>query len=110
MARLAGIRVRRLITSVYIGSGILSAVAAIALAARLDSSQPSAGLGSELDAIAAVVSFQKRFCRYIRAIMPEKIEGTVNSGSGGLLLKPLKQLKMRNAVFIERDNLAIENR
>ena len=42
--------------------------------------------------------------------MPEKIEGTVNSGSGGLLLKPLKQLKMRNAVFIERDNLAIENR
>jgi ribose transport system permease protein len=55
VARLAGIRVRRLITSVYIGSGILSAVAAIALAARLDSSQPSAGLGSELDAIAAVV-------------------------------------------------------
>ena len=30
-------------------------MAAIALAARLDSSQPSAGLGSELDAIAAVV-------------------------------------------------------
>jgi ribose transport system permease protein len=42
-------------TWVYVGSGILSAVAAIVLASRLDSSQPSAGLGYELDAIAAVV-------------------------------------------------------
>ena len=55
VARLAGIRVRRLITWVYVGSGILSAVAGVVLASRLDSSQPSAGLGYELDAIAAVV-------------------------------------------------------
>jgi len=55
VARLAGIHVRRMITWVYVGSGILSAVAAIVMASRLDSSQPSAGLGYELDAIAAVV-------------------------------------------------------
>jgi ribose transport system permease protein len=55
VARLAGIRVRKLTTWVYVGSGILSAVAGIVLASRLDSSQPSAGLGYELDAIAAVV-------------------------------------------------------
>ena len=55
VARLAGIRVRRLTTWVYVGAGILSAVAGIVLASRLDSSQPSAGLGYELDAIAAVV-------------------------------------------------------
>jgi ribose transport system permease protein len=36
-------------------AGILSGVAGVVLAARLDSSQPSAGLGYELDAIAAVV-------------------------------------------------------
>jgi ribose transport system permease protein len=55
VARLAGIRVRQLTTWVYVGAGILSAVGGIALASRLDSSQPSAGLGYELDAIAAVV-------------------------------------------------------
>jgi ribose transport system permease protein len=55
VARLAGIHVQSMTTWVYIGSGILSAVAAIVLASRLDSSQPSAGLGYELDAIAAVV-------------------------------------------------------
>jgi ribose transport system permease protein len=55
VARLAGIRVRPLTVWVYVASGILSGVAAIALASRLDSSQPSAGLGYELDAIAAVV-------------------------------------------------------
>jgi ribose transport system permease protein len=55
VARLAGIRVRKLTTIVYVGAGMLSALAGVVLASRLDSSQPSAGLGYELDAIAAVV-------------------------------------------------------
>lgn len=55
VARLAGIRVRKLVMSVYALSGLLSGLAAIALACRLNSSQPSAGLGYELDTIAAVV-------------------------------------------------------
>jgi ribose transport system permease protein len=42
-------------TLVYVASGLLSGLAGIVLASRLDSSQPSAGLGYELDAIAAVV-------------------------------------------------------
>jgi ribose transport system permease protein len=55
VARLAGIRVRQMTTLVYVASGLLSGLAGIVLASRLDSSQPSAGLGYELDAIAAVV-------------------------------------------------------
>jgi ribose transport system permease protein len=55
VARLAGIHVATLTTAVYVVAGILSGVAGVVLAARLDSSQPSAGLGYELDAIAAVV-------------------------------------------------------
>jgi len=55
VARLAGIRVKPLVIATYVASGILSAIAAITLAARLNSSQPSAGLGYELDTIAAVV-------------------------------------------------------
>jgi ribose transport system permease protein len=55
VARLAGIPVKKWTVLVYMASGALSGVAAAALAARLDSSQPSAGLGYELDAIAAAV-------------------------------------------------------
>ena len=55
VARLAGIEVRKLTVAVYVTSGLLAGVAAAVMAARLDSSQPSAGLGYELDAIAAVV-------------------------------------------------------
>jgi ribose transport system permease protein len=55
VARLAGIPVRKMATWVYVTSGLLSGVAAIVMSSRLDSSQPSAGTGYELDAIAAVV-------------------------------------------------------
>jgi ribose transport system permease protein len=55
VARLAGIHVDGLTTLVYVVAGALSGIAGVVLAARLDSSQPSAGLGYELDAIAAVV-------------------------------------------------------
>ncbi len=55
VARLAGIKVKKLTVLVYVISGLLAATAGIILAARLDSSQPSAGLTYELDTIAAVV-------------------------------------------------------
>jgi ribose transport system permease protein len=55
VARLAGIRVRKLTMSVYALSGLLAGLASVALACRLNSSQPSAGTGYELDTIAAVV-------------------------------------------------------
>ncbi|WP_139738205.1 ABC transporter permease [Actinomyces wuliandei] len=55
VARLAGIQVRRVVTATYAIAGALAGVAGIILATRLDSSQPSAGTGLELDVIAAVV-------------------------------------------------------
>jgi ribose transport system permease protein len=55
VARLAGIKVKRVTTSVYVLSGLLAGLAGVVLAARLDSSQPSAAVGLELDVIAAVV-------------------------------------------------------
>ncbi|HEX8589353.1 ABC transporter permease [Pseudomonas sp.] len=55
VARLSGIKVRAVTLWVYAISGALAGIAAVTLAARLDSSQPSAGLSLELDAIAAVV-------------------------------------------------------
>lgn len=55
VARLAGINVRKITTMAYVWTGLLCGVAGIVLATRLDSSQPSAGTGLELDVIAAIV-------------------------------------------------------
>ena len=54
-ARLAGIRVRRVIASAYVLCGALAAAGGILLASRMNSGQPNAGLMLELDVIAAVV-------------------------------------------------------
>jgi ribose transport system permease protein len=54
-ASLSGVRVRLHKGAVYAISGALSGVTALLLVARLDSAQPIAGMGYELDAIAAVV-------------------------------------------------------
>jgi len=54
-ARYAGIRTHVYIVFVYALSGLLAALAGMLLVARLDSAQPTAGLGYEFDAIAAVV-------------------------------------------------------
>jgi ribose transport system permease protein len=55
VARLAGINVKLSTIGVYVVSGLLSGLAGIVLAARLDSVQPSSGFTYELDTIAAVV-------------------------------------------------------
>jgi ribose transport system permease protein len=55
VARLAGINVRLNTVMVYMMCALLSGLAGILLAARLDSVQPSSGVAYELDAIAAVV-------------------------------------------------------
>ena len=54
-ARLAGVKVKRITTSVYIIAGICAGLAGMIFAARVISAQPTAGTGYELDAIAAVV-------------------------------------------------------
>jgi ribose transport system permease protein len=54
-ARIAGVKVQRIVFSVYVLSGICVAIAAILLCGRLSSASPVAGNLLELDAIAAVV-------------------------------------------------------
>ena len=53
--RLSGVAVRFHKTMIYGVSGLMSAVAAVVLTARLNSAQPIAGMMYELDAIAATV-------------------------------------------------------
>ncbi|MGL4992382.1 MAG: ABC transporter permease [Sarcina sp.] len=54
-ARLSGINVVRTKMFAYMYCGLLCAIAGIVMAARINSGQPTAGNGYELDAIAAVV-------------------------------------------------------
>lgn len=54
-ARLAGINVKRVLTSVYVIAGACAGLAGVIFAARVVSAQPTAGTTYELDAIAAVV-------------------------------------------------------
>jgi ribose/xylose/arabinose/galactoside ABC-type transport system permease subunit len=54
-ARLAGIPVRRVELMAYVICGLLTGLGAIVLASRLGVADPLAGIGYELDAIAAVV-------------------------------------------------------
>ena len=54
-ARLSGVNVRRWKISVYTLCGAFAGLAGVLIAARLNSAQPSLGLGYELDAIAAAV-------------------------------------------------------
>lgn len=55
VAQLSGVNVAFVKTVVYALAGMLAALAGIILTARLESAQPTAGTGYELDAIAAVV-------------------------------------------------------
>jgi hypothetical protein len=52
-ARLSGIRTERLAFGTFVGMGALAALAGLVFAARLNTATPKAGLGFELDVIAA---------------------------------------------------------
>lgn len=54
-ARLSGINTKKVLTAVYTLGGLLAGFSGVIMASRLNSAQPTAGIGFELDAIAAVV-------------------------------------------------------
>src|SRR5690606_28149145 len=54
-AELSGLRVKKIKLAVYSIAGALAAIGGIIVTSRLDSAQPNAGAGYELDSIAAVV-------------------------------------------------------
>lgn len=54
-ARVAGVRVRLVLFSVYVISGLLAGLAGVILASRVTAGIPTTGTGYELNAIAAVV-------------------------------------------------------
>jgi ribose transport system permease protein len=94
-ARLAGIKVKQVTTGVYVLSGLLAGLAGVVLAARLDSSQPSAAVGLELDVIAAVViggaSLSGGVGRVPGTIVGVLIIGVLRNGLNLLSVSPFVQ-------------------
>ncbi len=112
-ALLTGLPVDRVKVAVYTLGGMLSAVAGLIVTARLDSAQPNAGLGYELDSIAAVViggtSLSGGRGSVIGTVLGCLIIGILNNGLFLLNVSPFWQQVVKGfvilaAVAIDRSN------
>jgi ribose transport system permease protein len=103
-ARLAGLSLNRIRVAVYTLAGTLSGVAALIVIARLDSAQPNAGLGYELDSIAAVViggtSLSGGRGSILGTVLGCLIIGVLNNGLFLLNVSPFWQLVIKGLVIL----------
>lgn len=110
--RLSGVRVPRIKVLVYAFSGLTSAIAAVVLTARLMSGQPNAGVGFELDAIAAVVmggtSISGGRGSVVGTLIGAMLLGVLNNGLNMVGVNPYVQNVIKGgiillAIYISRD-------
>lgn len=103
-SRLSGINTRRVKTIVYAISGLLAALSGIIITSRLNSAQPTAGQGAELDAIAAVVlggtSLSGGQGGITGTIIGALIIGILNNGLNLLNVSPFFQLIVKGVVIL----------
>jgi len=89
---------------VYIMSGVLAAVGGLITTARLDSAQPNAGMGYELDSIAAVViggtSLSGGKGSVLGTVLGALIIGVLNNGLVLLDVSPFWQLSIKGFVIL----------
>ncbi len=83
-AKLSGIRTERLTFFTFVNMGVLAALAGLIFAARLNTATPKAGLGFELDVIAACfiggASAYGGYGRVSGAVIGAMIMGVMNNG------------------------------
>jgi len=103
-ARLTGLNVDRIKLAVYALGGALSALAGLLVTARLDSAQPNAGLGYELDGIAAVViggtSLSGGRGSVVGTLLGCLIIGVLNNGLALLDVSPFWQQVIKGLVIL----------
>ncbi|OAA27218.1 ribose ABC transporter permease [Kosmotoga arenicorallina S304] len=102
--RLSGIKVIRYKITIYTISGLLSALSALILTARLNSAQPIFGTGYELDAIAAVVlggtSLAGGKGTIIGTLFGAMVMGVINNGMNLVNVSPFYQQAVKGAVIL----------
>jgi ribose transport system permease protein len=103
-AMLSGVNVGRLKVWVYTLGGGLAGIAGLLLTARLDSATPSAGIGYELDSIAAVViggtSFSGGRGSILGTVLGCLIIGVLNNGLVLLEVSPFWQQVIKGFVIL----------
>jgi ribose transport system permease protein len=103
-ARLSGISISRVKMIVYAIGGGLAAIGGVIVTSRLDSAQPNAGAGYELDAIAAVViggtSLNGGKGTITGTVIGAVIIGVLNNGLVLMNVSPFWQQVVKGAVIL----------
>lgn len=103
-ARLSGLPVNRYKLLAYTLSGFTAALAGVVLASRLMSGQPNAGIGFELDAIAAVVlggtSISGGRGSVIGTVIGAVTLGVLNNGLNLMSVSPYTQKILKGAIIL----------
>ena len=101
---IAGIKINRIKIFAYTVTGFLCGMAGAILTSRLNSAQPTAGTGYELDAIAAVVlggtSLSGGKGRIVGTIIGALIIGTLNNGLNILNVSSFYQQVVKGIVIL----------
>ena len=109
-ARLSGIKTQRLAFLTFVNMGVLAALAGLVFAARLNTATPKAGLGFELDVIAACfiggASASGGVGKVMGAVIGAFVMGVMNNGMSILGIgidyqQVIKGLVLLAAVFID---------
>ncbi|MBP1744224.1 MAG: ribose transporter permease [Firmicutes bacterium] len=103
-ARLSGISTNRIKSLVYVISGVTAAIAGIIVTSRIGSASPNAGVGFELDAIAAVVlggtSLAGGEGKVTGTIIGALIIGVLNNGLNLMGVSPFYQAIVKGLVIL----------
>lgn len=103
-ARVVGIKVKRLITGVYLASALIASLASLVLMSRVASAQPNAGVGMELDSIAAVLiggaSVSGGYGTVLGTVIGVFILGFINNGLNLLGVSGYYQFVFKGAIIL----------
>lgn len=104
VSKIVGIKINKIKVAIYGLIGALSALAGAILTSRLNSAQPTAGTGYELDAIAAVVlggtSLTGGKGRITGTLIGALIIGTLNNGLNLLGVSSFYQMVVKGIVIL----------
>lgn len=103
-ARTSGVSTRIVIASTYVISGFLAALAGLVLTSRTTAALPQAGIGYELDAIAAVViggtSLAGGRGSLVGTLFGALIIGTINNGMDLMGVSSYYQQLLKGAIIV----------